>query len=80
MGASCRSRGRPTRLRLKLAGHTNSPRVLERLVDDGILHHDDSGTHPTDYPDHRPEAMEEAMRLRDSGHTVEEIRGPGSPR
>ena len=67
-------------VRLKRAGHTNSPRVLERLIDDGILHHADSGTQPTDYPDYRPWAMKHAMRLRDSGHTVEEIRGPGSPR
>ncbi|RBI59367.1 hypothetical protein DMJ13_22300 [halophilic archaeon] len=53
--------------------HEPTKRVLERLVDDGILHHDDSGTHTTYYPDYRRQAMQEAMRLRDSGHTVEEL-------
>jgi hypothetical protein len=53
--------------------HEPTKRVLERLVDDGILHRDDSGTHITYYPDHRRQAMQEAMRLRDSGHTVEEL-------
>lgn len=57
------------------AGWSHGPtkRVLERLVDDGILHRDDSGTHSTYYPDYRHQAMQEAMRLRDSGHTVEEL-------
>ena len=53
--------------------HGPTKRVLERLVDDGILHRDDSGTHTTYYPDYRRQAMQEAMRLRDSGHTVEEL-------
>ncbi|WP_236039628.1 DUF7342 family protein [Haloarcula salinisoli] len=53
--------------------HEPTKRVLERLVDDGILHRDDSGTHTTYYPDYRRQAMQEAMRLRDSGHTVEEL-------
>jgi predicted transcriptional regulator len=53
--------------------HEPTTRVLERLVDDGILHRDDSGTHTTYYPDYRRQAMHEAMRLRDSGHTVEEL-------
>jgi len=53
--------------------HEPTKRVLERLVDDGILHRDDSGTHSTYYPDYRHQAMQEAMRLRDSGHTVEEL-------
>ncbi|WP_254534015.1 DUF7342 family protein [Natrinema gelatinilyticum] len=53
--------------------HEPTTRVLERLVDDGILHRDESGTHTTYYPDHRRQAMQEAMRLRDSEHTVEEL-------
>ncbi|MBX0297232.1 DUF7342 family protein [Haloarcula nitratireducens] len=53
--------------------HEPTTRVLERLVADGILHRDDSGTHTTYYPDYRRQAMQEAMRLRDSGHTVEEL-------
>ncbi|QFU82331.1 DUF7342 family protein [Natronorubrum aibiense] len=53
--------------------HEPTKRVLERLVDDGILHRDDGGTHTTYYPDYRRQAMQEAMRLRDSGHTVEEL-------
>ncbi|MDB9281752.1 hypothetical protein PN416_18100 [Halorubrum ezzemoulense] len=53
--------------------HEPTKRVLERLVDDGILHRDESGTHTTYYPDYRRQAMLEAMRLRDSGHTVEEL-------
>jgi len=53
--------------------HEPTKRVLERLVDDGILHRDDSGTHTTYYPDYRRQAMQEAMRLRDSEHTVEEL-------
>lgn len=53
--------------------HEPTKRVLEQLVDDGILHRDDSGTHTTYYPEYRRQAMQEAMRLRDSGHTVEEL-------
>ncbi len=53
--------------------HEPTKRVLTRLVDDGILHRDESGTHTTYYPDYRRQAMQEAMRLRDSGHTVEEL-------
>jgi predicted HTH transcriptional regulator len=53
--------------------HEPTTRVLDRLVEDGILHRDDSGTHTTYYPDYRRQAMQEAMRLRDSGHTVEEL-------
>jgi predicted transcriptional regulator len=57
------------------AGWSHEPtrRVLERLVDDGILHRDDSGTHTTYYPDYRRQTMQEAMRLRDGEHTVEEL-------
>lgn len=57
------------------AGWSHGPtkRVLERLVDDGILRRDDSGPHATYYPDYRRQALQEAMRLRDSGRTVEEL-------
>ncbi|GAA0283486.1 hypothetical protein LT974_07855 [Halobacterium noricense] len=53
--------------------HEPTKRVLERLVVDGILHRDESGPHTTYYPDYRRQAMQEAMRLRDSGHSVEEL-------
>ena len=53
--------------------HEPTKRVLERLVDNGILRSDDSGTHTTYYPDYRRQVMQEAMRLRDSGRTVEEL-------
>ena len=53
--------------------HEPTTRVLERLVDDGILLCDESGTHTTYYPDYRRQAMQEAMQLRDRGHTVEEL-------
>ena len=53
--------------------HEPTKRVLKRLVNDGILHRDESGTHTTYYPDYRRQVVQEAMRLRDSGHTVEEF-------
>ena len=53
--------------------HEPTKRVLERLVDDGILHRNDSDTHTTYYPDYRRQALQETMRLRDSRHTVEEL-------
>jgi predicted transcriptional regulator len=53
--------------------HEPTTRVLNRLVEDGVLHRDDSGTHTTYYPDYRRQAMQEATRLRDSEHTVEEL-------
>jgi predicted transcriptional regulator len=53
--------------------HEPAKRVLERLVDDGILHRDESGTHTTYYPDYHRQAIQEAMRLRDSGPTAEEL-------
>ncbi|MFC7060164.1 DUF7342 family protein [Halovenus salina] len=53
--------------------HEPTKRVLRRLVDDGILHRDETGTHTTYYPDYRRQAIQEAMRLRDSDHTVEEL-------
>ena len=53
--------------------HEPTKRVLERLVDDGALHRDDTGTHTTYFPDYRRQALKEAIRLRDSGHTVEDL-------
>ena len=53
--------------------HEPTKRVLERLVDDGVLHRDDTGTHTTYYPDYRRQAIQEAIRIRDSEHTVEEL-------
>lgn len=55
--------------------HEPTKRVLERLVDDGVLRRDTTGTHTTYSPDYRRQAMQEAMRLRDSGRTVEELTG-----
>ena len=48
-------------------------RVLERLVDDGILHCDNTGGHTTYFPDYRRQTIKEAIRLRDSDHTVEDL-------
>lgn len=53
--------------------HEPTTRVLQRLVEDGVLRRDDSGPHTTYYPDYRRQAMQEAMRLRDGNHTVEEL-------
>lgn len=53
--------------------HEPTTRVLERLVDDGVLHRDESGAHTTYYPDYRRQAMQEAMRLRDGDRSVEEL-------
>ena len=53
--------------------HEPTKRVLERLVDDSILHRDGSSTHTTYYPDCRHQAIQEAMRLRDSEQTVEDL-------
>lgn len=53
--------------------HEPTKRVLSRLVDDGVLRRDDSGTHTTYYPDYRQQAMQEAMRLRDGDRSVEEL-------
>jgi hypothetical protein len=47
--------------------------VLERLVDGGILHRDDTGGHTTYSPDYRRQAIKESIRLRDSDHTVEDL-------
>jgi len=40
--------------------HEPTKRVLERLVDDGILHRDVSGTHTTYYSDYRRQAIQGA--------------------
>ncbi len=53
--------------------HGPTKRALERLVDDGILHRDDTGAHTTYFPDYRRQAITEAIRLRDSDHTVEDL-------
>lgn len=53
--------------------HEPTKRVLERLVDDSVLHRDESGTHITYSPDYRQQAMQEAMQLRDSDRTVDEL-------
>ena len=53
--------------------HGPTKRVLEYLVDDGILHRDDTGGHTTYFPDYRRQALTEAIRLRDSDHTVEDL-------
>lgn len=53
--------------------HEPTKRVLERLVDDGVLRRDESGRHTTYYPDLRQQAMQEAMRLRDGDRSVEEL-------
>nr|WP_186313454.1 hypothetical protein [Halorubrum salsamenti] len=53
--------------------HGPTKRALERLVDDGILHRDDTGAHTTYFPDYRRQALTEAIRLRDSDHTVEDL-------
>jgi predicted transcriptional regulator len=51
--------------------HGPTKRVLERLVDDGILHRNDTGAHTTYFPDYRRQAITEAIRLQDSDHTAE---------
>jgi predicted transcriptional regulator len=53
--------------------HEPTKRVLERLVDDGIIRRDDSGAHTTYSPDYRQQALQEAMRLRDGNRTVKEL-------
>ena len=53
--------------------HEPTKRVLERLVDNGVLHRDDTGVHTTYSPDYRRQALNEAIRLRDSGHTVGDL-------
>lgn len=57
------------------AGWSHEPtvRVLERLVDDGVLRRDESGAHTTYSPDYRQQVVQEAMRLRDDARSVEEL-------
>lgn len=53
--------------------HEPTQRVLERLVDDGIMRRDTSGSHTTYYPDYRQQAVKEVVRLRDSAVSVEKL-------
>lgn len=53
--------------------HEPTRRVLERLVDDGVLRRDESGAHTTYYPDYRRQAIQEATRLRDGDYSVEDL-------
>jgi len=53
--------------------HEPTKRVLERLVDDGVLYRDESSAHTTYYPDYRHQTVQEAVRLRDSNRSVEEL-------
>jgi hypothetical protein len=48
-------------------------RVLERLVDNGVIRRDDEGQHTTYRPDYRHQAMREAMALCDDAGSVEEL-------
>lgn len=48
-------------------------RVLERLVDDGLVRRDDSGAHTTYLPDYRQQAMREAMALREEMESVDAL-------
>ena len=53
--------------------HAPTVRVLTRLGNEGILRRDDTGAHTTYDPDYRRQVIHEAMRLRDSDHTVHEL-------
>lgn len=53
--------------------HEPTKRVLERLVDDGVLLRNDEGPHATYRPDYRQQAMREATLLRDDADSVEEL-------
>ena len=51
--------------------HEPTKRVLERLVDDGVLYRNEKSGHTTYYPDYRHQAIQEAVRLRDGDRSVE---------
>jgi len=53
--------------------HEPTKRVLERPVDDGRFHPDDTGVPRTYFPEYRRQAIKEVIRLRDSNHTVEDL-------
>lgn len=53
--------------------HEPTKRVLERMVDDGVLRRDDDGGHTTYCPDRRHRVLREAVRLRDDAASVEEL-------
>ena len=53
--------------------HEPTKRVLRRLVADGVLRQDDSGSHTTYAPDYRRQSIQEAMRIRDSAHSAERV-------
>lgn len=59
--------------------HGPTKRVLERLVDDDILHRDDTGAHTTYFPDYRRQAIKEVIRLR-TATTPSKTSPNGSPR
>jgi predicted transcriptional regulator len=45
-------------------------RVLERLVDNGVIRRTDEGQHTTYRPDYRQQAMHETMALYDDADSV----------
>lgn len=53
--------------------HGPTKRVLDRLVDDGVVRRDDGGGHTTYVTDYRRQAIREAMRLRDEYSSVEAL-------
>jgi polyhydroxyalkanoate synthesis regulator phasin len=53
--------------------HGPTKRVLDRLVAEGSLRKDTDGSHDTYYPDYRQQAVKEAVRLRDSDLSAEEL-------
>lgn len=53
--------------------HEPTKRLVERLVDDGVLRRVNEGAHTTYYPDYRHQVLQEAVRLRDGERTVEEV-------
>ena len=53
--------------------HEPTKRVLERLVNDGVLYRDERSAHITYYPDYRHQTVQEAVRLRDGDRSAEEL-------